>query len=380
LTLANFYVGDTIRDYFTVLDESDVPIAGLTVTMISTLVNGETTFMGATEVGGGTYYVQFSPDVPGNYYYLLSVNSDPVQYFENNFDVDGPVETSTELALASGTTTLEELIYGVATEVGDLRVLKATEAGGSDGGSFIDRIRGSAMPSEALRGANAWVATADSGNYWQETRITSYDGNTNAFTVSPNFPSAIQENEVIWLTNIYSKGFWRQQYIDAINSSVKKFTGINAVPLNYTITGLTYGETAEIARPDALTHIYGVTMWGYDDTTPYDIPMAPQNRSDLAGWSYDYATKQIRLRSFSWVPREIETIRILGFGSEGGMTLPTDTTRASYALIVPDAAARLLRGKGDPRLLANAAQTQSMADTWFPASTTQYPPNTLSVR
>jgi hypothetical protein len=71
--------------------------------------------------------------------------------------------------------------------------------------------------------------------------------------------------------------------------------------------------------------------------------------------------------------------RILGFGHESKLVNPTDMTRMSESAIIPDAAARLLRGKGDPRLLANAAQLQNIADQWLGSAQVQYPPGTISI-
>lgn len=377
--MANYYIGDTVRDYFTVLDESDNPVPGLAPTFVSSLANGENTFMGVHDAGNGTYYVEFIPTVQGTYYYLLSVPTTPVQYFEANFDVDGSPDTVTIGTPGDGANTLKDLVYGVATEVGDLRVLIATEPGASDGSSFIDRIRGSGMPSESLKGANAWVATEASANYWRETRVIAYAGDTQVFSFQPALPYQIQTGEQLWLTNIQSRGWWRQQYIDSINASIRRMRGRNDVPINYLYENYPYEDRMEVAKPTNLTKLYGIEVWVGDDPYPQTMPMAPQNREDLAGWSYNYATGMITIRSYGWLPNELGAVRILGFGPETDLVNPGDVTRVPYAFIIPDAAARLMRGKGDPRVLANAAQTQNMAENEFAAAVVNYPPGTISV-
>lgn len=377
--MANFYVGDTIRDYFTVVDENDIPLPGLTVTMITMLANGDPAFFGATEVGGGTYYVEFTPTEAGSYYYLLSVDSDPVQYFENNFDVDGPVSSEVLGQVGSSGTTLHDLVHQVATEVGDLLTLIATSQGATSGSSFTDNIRGAGMPAESLKGANVFSATPSSGIYWEESRISAYDNDTQTFQVTPAFSGPVTLGETLWVTNRYSKGFWRQQIIDSINASQRKLSGANDVPVVYTLSGYAYDDYVTLSRPTNLTKMYGVQLYLADDATPYIVPMAPQNRADKYGWHYDFATGRINIYDTWYSPQDVATVRILGYGPETPLVNPTDVTRMAEAALVPDAAARLLRGKGDPRLLANAAQLQNVADQWFPSGIVQYPPGTISI-
>lgn len=380
--MANYSVGDTIRDYFTVLDASDNPLPGLAVTVVSATQDGTPFFVGTTEVGGGTYYAQFTPGNAGNYYYLLSVNSSPVQYFDNNFDIDGAANAAVVGNLGVGTTTLADLLYGVATECGDIRVLETTAAGASDGTTVIDQIRGSGMPSDSLKGANIWSADPNSGSYWAESRVTGYSGDSQVLVCQPAFPMQIAAGDTMWLTNIYSKGYWRRQYIDSINESRRKFSGSNDVPLNYVLTGTGYttdNDIIGVTRPAGMTKLYGVSVFNGTDTNEYPVTMSWQNRADKYGWSYDYSAGIINLRGIGFSSLDITSVRLLGFGPEAPLVSPGDTTRMKSSVIVPDAAARLMRGRGDARLLANASQTQNLADNWLPASLVQYPPGTLSV-
>jgi hypothetical protein len=377
--MANYYVGDTIRDYFTVVDTNDIPIPGLNITMITALANGQPYFYGSTEVGGGTYYVEFTPSESGNYYYLLSVDSDPVQYFENNFDVDGPVSSETIGQIGGEGATLLDLVGEVATEVGDLLTLVTTASGSPDGSSFTDAIRGSGMPAESLKGANVFSVNPDSGLFWEESRINSYDNTTFVFTVQPAFTQQVASGDTLWVTNRFSRGYWRQQYIDSINASIRKLGGANDVPVVYTLNNYYYDDFVSLARPSNLTKIYGVNIYLYDEAQPYQVPMSPQNRSDKYGWHYDFATGRININDTWYHPNDVTGVRILGFGHESKLVNPTDMTRMSESAIIPDAAARLLRGKGDPRLLANAAQLQNIADQWLGSAQVQYPPGTISI-
>src|SRR5688500_5667010 len=132
-----------------------------------------------------------------------------------------------------------------ATRVGDIRQFFATSSSSSR--SLVDNLRLVTIPSSSLKGANFWIASpVDSLNFWVESRVKESSEETQTLTLATSLATDVSVGDIAWLTNIHSKGFWRADYIDALNTIIQTAYPKYLEPLTYTFDGAWLMETRRV--------------------------------------------------------------------------------------------------------------------------------------
>lgn len=387
--MSDYYVGDTIRDYFTEIDINSVPIVGDTFVVDETLdPDGDPFALGVDEIDPGTYRVSFLASKGGTYYYQIHGTSVPNQYFEETFVVS-PILSSALVSIdtAAYGTSLIELIPMIADELRDLQVIEATQNGASDGTSFQAEVDLAARPSASLRGASLiTVEPAVSDNYWIERRISQFDENTQVASLTPALPSQVMTGDVAWVINLKSQGYNLRQYISAANRAIRRAFPNHLVPISYTYPNPFVYADGTIVTPTHMTHLYRVETVD-EGGVPITVPMNPMGLpcnyawgGNCNGWYYDYTQNSIVVRGNWGLYLEGKDIRLQGFGRDAKLVNPTDMTSIPPEWIVNQAAASLKRSQEDKRLLADASQLSNEADKDFISIITMLPPGVIRIR
>lgn len=383
--MANYYQGETIKDTFSVVDPEGNLVSGASVVVDETIApDGGTFSVNVTDLGSGMYEASFVAAQYGSYYYRVFVDIDPAQYFDNNFDVDQvglEVVPVTVVGISSPFgNTLYDLIRAIATTVGDFRQLIATSA--SPNTQWVDAIRLSAIPANAYKGANLWMVGPNqaSGNFWAESRITASSEAYKNVSLDPSLPVGVSQGDIAWVTNLNSRGHSRDTYIDTINNVVQDafpnfVTNISAV-LD-TVVSL---DDPSFTVPDQFTHVYALEAQGIEGLSAWFLPQADQNIPGKSGWYYDYASRKLVIGGYAAQAAVGQEVRLLGYGREGILVNPGDTTALNRAYLVRAAAEMLKLGSGDQKMLASASMYKNQADELLVTAVTMFEPNTIRIR
>jgi hypothetical protein len=380
--LADFVQGDVVRDYFTIQDSSGTNLTGVTfLTGATEDPNGDSFALTVTEIGDGVYKVEFLADEVGTWYYRVDTSGlTPEQSWEETFTIGPNAISGASLGTAAAGPTLNELIQYVATKLGDFLEIEATDAGAVDGSSFQDQLRLAAIPSQGLAGASITVVSpSTSDNYLIERRVSDFAESTQVLTIVPVFPAQISTGDGAWLTNLYSRGFWRTQYVSAINFAVASAFPANLVKLEYTYASSWNQDDPYIPLATHVTHIYGVRI---DDgsTDPYLVPYSNQNISSYSGWYWDFGIERLGLAGYWRYAAHGATISVLGYGRPAPLVNADDRTGIDIEWIANYAAEVLKSSKGEQRQLAQASRLENRADLLRPKIITGLEPNTLQIR
>lgn len=274
---------------------------------------------------------------------------------------------------------LNELIRMVATRVGDFRRIVATANGTTN--AFTDARRLAAIPSHGLAGADLVVVfPSSSPNYLAGSRVIDFSEDTQTLTLKPNLPANVALGDQAWLTNLYSKGFYREEYIDAINSAIEASYPNFLLPLAHEFTTPWDPATPFLTLPSTMKKVYGVVHYaagGEADALP--VPMALQNLGYLPGWWFDYANKRLTINDPFRSSLAGRTVKALGYGKATPLANATDPTPVDAEWLTDMAAEILKLGAGDQRLLANAAMLRNTADANRGKMATIAQPDTLDV-
>ncbi len=364
------------------IDANGAFLTGVTIVVGATEdPNGDNFTLTIAEIGGGLYKVEFLASLVGSYYYRVdSVGITPIQSFEETFTI-GPVTLyGAALGTAAYGNTLNDLIKRVATRMGDFLKVVATTGGAGDGTSFPDSLRLSAIPSSSLKGSSLTIVSpTNSLNYLQETRVADSSEGGKVLTLSPAFPYPVLTGNEGWLTNLMSRGFWRNQYIDAINEVVASSHPMHLVPVSYTYPESFSEDDPSIPAPLHLTHVYGVQYYD-SEGWEIDIPYSDQNLRTIPGWSIDAASATVLISGGFRSVMNGMSVRLMGYGRPAELTLPGDFTTLPAAYIVPAAAAILRQAKGDQKQLSSASMLDNRADSFLVTAITQVQPGTIRVR
>lgn len=387
--MADYYQGDTIRDYFTEIDINSNKILGDTFVVVQTEDPDMLDFaIDVTEVDPGTYRVEFVATKSGTYYYQIHGISVPNQYFEETFVVSPLLSSGlVSISTAAYGTTLSDLIIDTAGELRDILQVKATQDGSSDGTSFIDEITLAAIPSSSMRGASlVTISPAVSPNYWVERRIVQFDENTQVAVLKPGLPQQSLLNDEAIIINLKSQGYNLTQYRSGINRTISSAFPNHIVPISYLYPNPFVAADGTIVTPTHMTHLWEV-MTVDEAGIPMVIPMNPQGipcswgwGGNCRGWWYDYTQNAIVVRGSWGVYLEGKQVILKGYGRDAKLTEPTDMTSIIPEWIVLKTAASMKRGQDDKRLLADASQLDNNSDVLYPAMVTQLPPNVLKIR
>lgn len=380
--MADFVQGDWVRDYFTIVDSDNIPIQGVNVVNGATEdPDGESFVLDISEVGSGVYKVQFLADKVGTWYYRVdTVGLTPEQSWEETFNI-GPFSLyGAAIGTAATGPTLDDLVKSVATRNGDFLEVRATANGASDGTSFVDSIRLSAIPSQSLQGANLTIVSPiDSDNYRAETRVIDFDEDSSVMVLQPALPVIAQAGQVGQLTNLYSVGAWRTQYIDAINEAIDAAYPGHLIDVEYSYPSLWNQEDPWITLPTHLTRVYGVRV---DDgvNMPWLIPMSSQNISTIAGWYFDFSRRQLGIAGNYNQLTHGGTVTVLGYGRPAHLEDGTDRTTVDREWITLYASNVIKMMKGDQRQLSVASMFENSANIMRPKTITGMHPDTIAVQ
>jgi hypothetical protein len=328
-------------------------------------------------MGAGVYKVTFAASKIGSYYYRIdSTTLTPIQSFEELITIIPPEIHGSTLGPAAYGNTLDDLFRAVATEVGDFKEVIATSSGTQN--DFPDAKRLATIPARSLQGAALYIYGPQiSANLGQDTRIADSSPTGKTLTLDPGFSNNVVEGDIGWITNLNGTGFWRNQYVNAINNAVLKAKGTR-IPIDYDV-GIPFDYTSpRVARPDQLITLYEVHAYN-EDGVDYTIPMNDQNRESMYGWYYDYSSSEIVI-GYHWASQiDGFTIRLMGGGRPAPMVNGDDYTTVDFEWIVNTAAATLKRGTGDQRELAPASMFDNRADLNILSTLTPLQPNEIAL-
>jgi hypothetical protein len=384
--MADFNQGDTVRDYFTVLDDAGSPVLGVEWSAGSTVApDGGDFDLTISEVGSGVYKVEFLADQLGLYYYRVdSQDIDPTYSYEEEFTIGVLSLYGAAVGAGASGNTLLDLVEQVATAVGDFKRVVATTAGASDGSTFPDAKRLAALSSSALKGAALMIVSpASSDNYMQDVRVADNDEDNQILTLIPSLPAQVLVGDVGILTNLHSRGFWWDQYLSAINQAISRMQGIHSVTVDYTYPEVFSVADPTIPTPQHMTHVHTVEVFSSIDgygTQKYVVPFSDQNNPNVSGWTYDYAAQRVVFHGYYGQVGDGWSVRLVGYGRPAPLVNPTDYTTVNAGWIVPYAASILRTGTGDQKQLATASMLFNNADMMLTAGVTIMEPNTIRIR
>jgi hypothetical protein len=339
--MADYNQGDVVQDYFSVVDESLQPLLDVEFVVDATEdPDGESFLLEIVEVGDGVYKAFFTAAKTGEYYY--------------------------------------DLVRRVATRLGDFRQIQATEAGASDGSTFVDNKRLAAIPASSLKGAGITIVSPGNANYNVERRISDSSEANQTLSISPGFPAQVTIGQIGWVTNLQSRGHWWDDYRNAINEIIAGATH-HKMPVDYTYPGTFLATDPSIPVPLHMTHIYRVQYLGPDNML-HTVPQSSQNLQSVPGWTTDLASGRVIING-SW-PSVLNgaTIRLSGYGRPAELVDPGDFTSLNVAYIVPAAASLLRQSKGDAKLLSSASMMSNESIESMLGGITMMEPNTIQVR
>lgn len=382
--MANYYRGETVTDYFTILDDDSTVVTGAVVSLDVAIDPDGTTFpVTIAEVGNGVYSAQFSADKIGEYYYRLSTTTtDPPQYFEVSVDIEVPVSVSaTGTSTSVGGNTLYDIIRYLAEEVGDFREAEATEDGSEDGTSFVSDIDLAGIPANGYAGSSFWIAAPEGPNFWLERRVQSLAETTQTLTLVRPMPARMYAGDVAWMTNLNSRGWPRRSYINATNAVLQSSFPKHLVEDSYTYSPVMDGETWYLSYPERLTHIYRIAAVT-TDSWPYEleVPMSYQSTPGYPGWAVDATNSQLVL-SGAWIGNvRGRSLKVYGYSREGILSGPADTTQLEMGYLIPEAARKLTLAKRDQKLLSTVSMLENQAMYREASGITQLEPGTIRIR
>jgi hypothetical protein len=378
--MADYNQGDVVQDYFSVVDESLKQLLDVEFVVDATEdPDGESFLLEIVEVGDGVYKAFFTAAKTGEYYYrIVTTNVSPEQTFEESWTIATASIYGASTGLAAYTNTLSDLVRRVATRLGDFRQIQATEAGASDGSTFVDNKRLAAIPASSLKGAGITIVSPGNANYNVERRISDSSEANQTLSISPGFPAQVTIGQIGWVTNLQSRGHWWDDYRNAINEIIAGATH-HKMPVDYTYPGTFLATDPSIPVPLHMTHIYRVQYLGPDNML-HTVPQSSQNLQSVPGWTTDLASGRVIING-SW-PSVLNgaTIRLSGYGRPAELVDPGDFTSLNVAYIVPAAASLLRQSKGDAKLLSSASMMSNESIESMLGGITMMEPNTIQVR
>jgi hypothetical protein len=379
-TVADDYeVGDTITDYFTILDSDGAYVTGATLTVDATYDPSGTTFGPTTaEIGSGLYSISWGADSAGAYTARVIATLDPPeepQLFEFEHIVVVPVAVSSPFATPIGTT-LEDLIQGVAVACHDYKLVIAT-SDAADGATWPDRRRLGARAAKTFKGSLLYVLEAAvSANVGQEAYVI--DSVSGALQLDVPLPGAVRVGDRGYVTNLESVGFDRDTYIFQLNSRIKSSFPFALRDAAWTFTDVLDAEAPYLTPPEDFTHISVVSFPLYSGSMPTLIPFTEYGDGD--GWFWDAANDRLQINSPYRDAAHNAYLSIRGYGRWEDLVDGSDVTGVDYEWLVDAAAGMLILSTGDPRRQSEAAMHFNRADALRIKASTSVMPNTVQIR
>lgn len=180
-------------------------------------------------------------------------------------DADGPVEVGIEQVTIRGRTprnaiTRTDLIERVASEVGDIEVLTATEDSAES--VIIDALHLNVEAQYYV--AREIVCTGGTfANMHQARRVASSSKADRSVTIDPPFPQPVHAGDRFIAVRTRGTGWTLDEYVRAINDAVMDAAGSHMVPVDaeLPVTVNTGEWTATVTIPDTWSHLSGVDAW-----------------------------------------------------------------------------------------------------------------------
>lgn len=372
-------VGDTLTDYFTILDADGALVVGATLTVDAAYDPGGASFAPTLlEIGNGLYSATWGADSAGVYTLrVLATLPDPdePQIFEFEHVVLAIVAEVSPLTAPIGTT-LDDIIRGVAMACRDYYEVEAT-TDAPDGTSFPDADNLSGKPAKTFKGADLFVLeAADTVNVGRHVRtIDSVDG---ALLFARPLPGVIRTGDVAYLTDLESTGNSRRQYRTEINSRIKSSFPFALRDAAWTFTAVFDACAPYLTPPEEFTHISLVSFPLYSDAAPTVIPFAEYADGD--GWTWDAAHDRLQINTPYRDAAHNAYLTIRGYGRWPDLVEGTDITGVDYEWLVHATAGMLVLATRDPRRQSEAAMHFNRADALRIKASTSIMPNTVMVR
>lgn len=287
----------------------------------------------------------------GWYTWLLTITdvtgkTDPVDRGEFRLAALGPAPVGQGV-------TLRQLIQDVATVGRDYIAGEVTAATGNLN-TVVDSMR-LIYDSEYFRGCEL---TFTSGrNEGVSRRVTGSDMMSGTLQITPNLPYEAEVGDTFDLVNFRGIGHTRQEYINTINSLIRRL-GDNALePVNLFLRSTISYDSPRQRVPEALTMVCAVEFLDYDGQWNR---VRKATRPDQAGWWIDLGSLEISF-SPAWADVLVgKTVRITGMQEPPTLKHEDDRTNIDAEWLIESAAGILQTG--NPANAGNLAPGQWMAN------------------
>lgn len=249
--------------------------------------------------------------------------------------------------------TLRQLIQDVASVGRDYMAGEVTTASGTLN-TVIDSMR-LIYDSEYFRGTELTFTSGK--NEGVTRRVTGSDMMSGTLQITPNLPYQAEVGDTFDLVNFRGIGHTRNEYINAINSLIRRL-GDNALePVNLFLRSTISYDSPRQRVPEALTMVCAVEFLDYDGQWNR---VKKAVRPDSAGWWIDLGSLEISF-SPAWADLLVgKTVRITGMQEPKTMTSESDRTSVDAEWLIESAAGILQTG--NPANAGNLAPGQWMAN------------------
>lgn len=379
--------GETVSDYFTIVDVTGAYVTGATVTVDASYDPAGLAFVPTiSDLGNGLYRSDWVAGFAGVYTLRLravlpSVIAEP-QYFEFETRVGvTPPAAASPFTTPLGSS-LDDLIRDVALLCRDYYEVFAT-SDAQDGASFPDDLSLAARSPKMFMGSSLFVvAAANAENVGREVRVR--DSVNGALVLTPPLPGAIRQGDRAYLTNLESAGFARQTYRSQINSRIRTVFPNALQPARWTFgvdDETLFDATAPyLTPPGEFTHLtsVGYASAAYDVPTDY-IPMA-ETDDYRAGWYWDAGNDRIVIQGGYQGRINSQAVSISGYGRWGQLDDDNDTTGIDAQWIGEMTAGLMILSLRDARRISEAMAHINRADSYMLKMVTQLRPYTIQIR
>lgn len=337
-----YYAGDEITTFITLIDASSVPITGATFTQTAIDPSGNTFSTVILEISPGVYRIRFTAATAGAYYLkeVYDNGSDPIQTFEQVFDVDSGGNGSNVSILGTPTINRRDLRLRIGRRLGDVTVLRATSDAG-DINSIIDAVSIS-VAADNLVGRQFICVTGD--NTGHIARITGTTESSGFISFTPPATVPYVTGDVVHVFNKNSRGWTVDEYNDAITAAIQDAYPRSLVEIMADITPDFDTETGEFEVPEDFVEVFAIES---QDTFGTWHRVKQAQRMGGYGWSGNPGQGTIRISdSPGWLADDTP-LRIWGYGRHADVTSDTDYTTLNPEWLVARACYHLLLGGMD---------------------------------
>jgi hypothetical protein len=241
-----YVAGDTITAYLNTGQAAD------TWTVLSAIRPSGTFTPTITEVASGVYKVDIVTSEAGAWF--LSIEGAASGQYDASYDVDAATVTAVATTGATSGPTRREMARRVGTKLGDFLLLTAT-ADGSDT-TFVDGKR--LKTSTQYGGRSLWFAGGANDGQERILGASPFSSATATLTFAPEVPAATAEGDEAELWGERGTGWTRTEVNDALDMAIAEAAQLGGIEVIGTVAALFDSDTASIAIPAAMSHVYAV--------------------------------------------------------------------------------------------------------------------------